>query len=97
LVSTWGATMDFDFVDWDDPDHPTGNVEHVAEHGITQAEVESVLEGDGPEDARRTAPYRHTKEGWTTMGKYLVVVYESEESAGYIVVRPVTAYDVTPP
>jgi len=28
---------------WDDPDDPDGNVQHVAEHGLTIEDVEEVL------------------------------------------------------
>ena len=29
--------------DWDDPTDPDGNTAHIAEHGLTPDEVESVL------------------------------------------------------
>ena len=28
---------------WDDPDDPDGNVQHIAEHGLTIEDVEEVL------------------------------------------------------
>ncbi len=30
-------------VEWDDPNDPKGNVQHIARHSVTQAEVEYVL------------------------------------------------------
>ena len=38
---------------WDLDDDPEGNVQHIAEHGITKEEVEEVLENpDGIEASR---------------------------------------------
>ena len=36
--------MQFFQVIWDDEDNPEGNVQHVAEHGLTVEDVEHVLE-----------------------------------------------------
>ena len=36
--------MDFFRALWDDPDDLDGNVEHIAEHGLTIDDVEEVLE-----------------------------------------------------
>jgi len=37
--------MAFRWIIWDDEDDPRGNVQHIAEHGITTDEVESVVNG----------------------------------------------------
>jgi hypothetical protein len=35
--------MDFDLIAWDDDGDEQGNVRHIAEHGVTQDEVEDIL------------------------------------------------------
>ena len=35
--------MTFDFIEWDEPDDVPSNTAHIAEHGVTQDEVEEVL------------------------------------------------------
>lgn len=37
---------DFDAIDWDAEDDPTGNHAHCAEHGIDEHVVDEVLRGD---------------------------------------------------
>jgi hypothetical protein len=37
---------DFDAIDWDPEDDPTGNLAHCAEHGIDERVVDEVLSGD---------------------------------------------------
>jgi hypothetical protein len=42
--------MNFLRILWDAPDDPEGNVEHIAEHGLSIEDVEDVLENS---DRRR--------------------------------------------
>lgn len=75
---------------WDLPDDPDGNVQHIAEHGLTPMDVEQVLN-----NPRRSATSRSSRRpmvyGFTPSGEYIVVVYdEIDESTVY----PVTAYPV---
>ncbi len=37
---------DFDAIDWDPEDDPTGNHSHCAEHGVDERVVDEVLSGD---------------------------------------------------
>jgi uncharacterized DUF497 family protein len=78
---------------WDLDDDPDGNVQHIAEHGLTQDEVEEVLLS--PES---TSTSRATGQpmvfGSTSTGRYVVVVHEE---IAVDTLRPVTAYDVQPP
>jgi hypothetical protein len=37
---------DFDAIDWDPEDDPTGNHAHCAEHGVDERVVDEVLSGD---------------------------------------------------
>ncbi len=84
----------FDYVDWDDEDHPTGNVAHIAEHGVTPEEVEDLLDSPESRPGISDSSRRPTLQGYTSSGRFLFVVYEIEvdSQTGIIVVRPVTAY-----
>jgi uncharacterized DUF497 family protein len=81
---------------WDLEEDPDGNVEHIAEHDISIAEVEEVV-CDGYEStvASRSSG-RPTVFGWTSTGKYLAVVFEIvDESRPQVYV--VTAFEAPPP
>jgi hypothetical protein len=87
---------DFDFIDWDDPGDPGGNVRHIADNGVTVGEVEEILDSpEGRDDVSRSTG-RPVRFGWTSTGKHLIVVYEAEDDGGFVIVRPVTAYEVPP-
>jgi hypothetical protein len=45
--------MKFLYVIWDDDDQPDGNVQHIAEHGLTIEDVEYVLENPTREGISR--------------------------------------------
>ena len=78
---------------WDDPDDPQGNVEHIAEHGLTVDEVEYVLESPTAE-ARSDSSRRPCCFGYTPADEYIIVIYERiDEDTIY----PVTAYHVPEP
>ena len=85
--------MDFLRVIWDDDDDPTGNVQHIAEHGLTVEEVVEVLENPTSEGTS-TSSGRPCVWGHTLEDVFLIVVYEriDEES-----IRVVTAYEVPEP
>jgi uncharacterized DUF497 family protein len=71
-------------------DDPAGNVQHCAEHGVTQEEVEEVFENATDADVSRSTglPVIFGK----TRGKrHLMVVYEQVDED---TVYPVTAYEV---
>ncbi len=75
---------------WDLDDDPEGNVQHIAEHGISKAEVEEVLENpDGVETSRSSG--RPIAFGETSTGRIIAVVYEEIDED---IVYPVTAYEV---
>jgi uncharacterized DUF497 family protein len=79
---------------WDE--EPEGNVEHIAEHGLTVDEVESVLLDTTLQSWRSRSTQRPCKFGWTHTGRYIVVLWDvvhEEPRAIY----PVTAYEVPPP
>lgn len=86
----------FDLIAWDDPGDEDGNLAHMAEHGVTVEEVEEVLESpDARDDVSRSSD-RPIRFGWTTTGKHLLVVYEVERESDWVIVYPVTAYEVPP-
>jgi hypothetical protein len=78
---------------WDDPDDPEGNVQHVAEHGLTIDEVEHVLENPTAEGTSQSSG-RPCVFGFTAAGEYIIVIYEEPQSG---VAYPVTAYEVPEP
>ncbi len=71
-------------------DGPNGNVEHIAEHGVTPEEVEQVLSEPIATETSRTTG-RPVVFGFTASGRFLVVVYEPMDET---TVYPVTAFDV---
>ncbi len=77
---------------WDWEDDPEGNVQHIAEHGITQDEVEEALANVLDEQASRSSE-RPMVFGETAAGRLLVVVYEIEHLDGDGYLYPITAYD----
>ncbi len=82
--------MIFDAIIWDLDDDPNGNVQHCADHGITQDEVEEVLQNATDADVSRSSG-RPVVFGDTVSGRHLMVVYdEIDEDTVY----PITAYEV---
>jgi uncharacterized DUF497 family protein len=79
--------MEFLTIIWDDG--PGGNVEHVAEHGLTPEDVEEVLNDPTERTTSRTSGgplYR----GLTSDGRYLTVVFERVDRD---TIRPITAWE----
>lgn len=86
--------MRFESIIWDLDDNPDGNVRHVAEHGLTPEEVESVLQNPANPVAISRSTGRPVVWGTTHTGRYIVVVYEEvldDPRTAY----PVTAYEPT--
>jgi hypothetical protein len=79
---------------WDD--EPGGNVEHIAEHGLTSEEVESVLLDDSIPTAYSDSSGRPCKFGHTFTGKYIIAVW-SEVDDDPRTIYPETAYEVPEP
>ena len=53
---------------WDLADDPEGNLQHIAEHGITRDEVEEVLRGGYEDSTFSRSSDRPMTFGWTTTG-----------------------------
>jgi hypothetical protein len=82
------------FINWDDEDDPQGNVQHIAEHGLTVAEIEEVLRDPNSTDGISRSSGRPVRFGQTADGKYILVAYDIE-CEDPLVIFPVTAYEVT--
>ena len=83
--------------DWDDADDPDGNSAHVAEHGMTESEVESVLLGAFTRHDSSASTGRPIAFGTTLTGRFIAVVYEVLNLEDPLIIRPITAYDVSEP
>lgn len=67
-----------------------GNVQHIAEHGITKAEVLEVLAQPEAREQSRSSG-RPVAIGATSTGRTILVVYDEIDDD---TVYPVTAYDL---
>ena len=75
---------------WDLDDDPEGSVQHIAEHGISKAEVEEVLRSPTGIESSRSSQ-RPIAFGVTSTGRLIAVVYETvDEDTAY----PITAFEV---
>lgn len=83
--------IEFDLIAWD----PDGNVQHIAEHDLTTDEVDAVLDDPSAEDVSQSSG-RPVVFGWTPTGRFIEVVYEIEKAGGYVILHPITAYEVPP-
>ena len=88
--------IEFDYIDWDDPDDEDGNVRHIAENGVTVEEFEELLDSPTASDDISRSSGRPVRFGWTSTGKHLLIAYEIEDDGEFVIVRPVTAYEVDP-
>ncbi len=84
--------MPYSSVIWDLEDDSDGNVQHIALHGITQDEVEEVLQNAMDADISQSSG-RPIVFGDTSTGKHILVVFEEIDAD---TVYPITAYEVPP-
>jgi uncharacterized DUF497 family protein len=85
--------MNIQIIIWDLEDDPFGNVEHIAEHGVTIEEVEEVLLDASSSQSTSRSSGEAIMFGHTTAGRSLAVVFEHVDD-NPLTVRPITAYDV---
>ena len=71
---------------------PGGNVEHIADHGLTPEDVEVVI-FNPLETTVSHSSGRPVAAGYTSDGRLVFVVYEEIDDG---TVYPVTAYEVDP-
>ncbi len=87
--------MEFVEFIWDLPNDPRGNIQHIAEHGVTAEEAEEVVrEGYVAAEASRSSGLP-TAVGWTSTGKRLAVIFEVADPS-QPTVYVLTAYETTP-
>ncbi len=75
---------------WDDDDDPDGNVQHIAQHGLTVEDVEHVLENPEDETTLRRSD-RPCFFGYTPAGEYIIIIFEIADDD---TIYPITAYEV---
>ena len=68
-----------------------GNIDHLAEHGISMDDFEHVFDNCEDEDESRSSG-RPIRFGYTEDGRYIAVVFEWVDDD--MTVLPVTAYEV---
>src|SRR5579863_8921889 len=70
-----GARMDLRdaLIDWDEPDDQEGNTCHVAEHGLTSDEVDSVLFDENTTFDLSGSSGRPIAFGMTSTGRFIAV------------------------
>jgi hypothetical protein len=67
-----------------------GNIEHIAEHGLSTADIEHVMEHFVEEKVSRSSG-RPVRFGFTPDGRYIAVVFEWIDD---VTVFPVTAFEI---
>jgi uncharacterized DUF497 family protein len=78
---------------WDDLANPSGNRQHVRDHGLTEDEVESVLlDDDVSVKPNRSRPDHCLVSGYTYTGRYIEVSWEILDEK-LQVIRPITAFE----
>ena len=81
----------FDFIHW-----KPHIVRHVAHNGLSTDEVEDVLyEPASQRTNSNSPPFRPARIGNTSTGKHIIVVFDEFEDGGYVIIEPVTAYEIS--
>lgn len=75
---------------WDLDDDPDGNVQHIAEHGVSREEFEQVVLHPHTLDRSRSTG-RRIAIGDTLTGRILIVVFDELDDS---TIYPITAYDL---
>ncbi|MBX9787883.1 MAG: hypothetical protein K2Y37_03130 [Pirellulales bacterium] len=78
---------------WDLPDDPQGNVQHIAQHGLTVDDVEDVLYSRDSVTSFSRSSGQPITFGYTTGGEHIAVVWELV-AADPRTIYPITAYAV---
>ncbi|MDE2505858.1 MAG: hypothetical protein KGM43_01485 [Planctomycetota bacterium] len=80
---------------WDMEDDPTGNVQHVAEHGLTVEEIEAVLFDEARSEDVSDSSGLPIVFGWTQTERHIAVVYDIIDRDP-LMIRVVTAFESEP-
>jgi hypothetical protein len=84
-------------VDWDDPDDADGNTAHIAEHDLTPPEVEAALFDENTTFDLSDSSGRPIAFGSTDTGRFIAIVFEVQNLSDPLIIRPITAYEVSEP
>lgn len=85
--------MDYSRFFWDEDDDPNGNVQHIAEHDLTVADVEEVLVAPVSEGQSNSSGFPAIW-GYVPDGRFIIVVFEEIDDD---TIRVITAYEVPEP
>jgi uncharacterized DUF497 family protein len=85
--------MNIQVIIWDLDDDLWGNVQHIAEHGVTIEEVEEVLLDACSTQSTSRSSGEAIMFGRTAEGRPLAVVFAHVDD-NPLTVRPITAYEV---
>jgi hypothetical protein len=77
---------------WDDEDDPQGNVEHIAQNGVSMEDFELILTDPRSLRGRSRSSGRNAAWGRLPNGREIFIVYDIE-STDPLVIRPITAYE----
>ena len=88
--------IDFDYIEWDAEDDPRCNTKHIADNGLSQTEVEDVLDDARSRGVQSRSSGRPAVIGETSTSKTIIVVYERHKDAGIVVILPVNACEIEP-
>jgi uncharacterized DUF497 family protein len=77
---------------WDEESDPVGNVQHIAQNGITMEEFEFILTDHRSQRGKSRSSGRATAWGILPDGREVVIVFDIE-STNPLAIRPVTAYE----
>ena len=75
---------------WDLEDDPDGNVQHLADHGVSREEFEEIIFHPHAFDRSRSTG-RHIAIGETSTGRTLIVVFDELDDS---TIYPITAYEL---
>lgn len=89
--------MEDALIDWDAAEDADGNTLHIGEHGLTTDEVESVLHDPNASHDVSGSSGRPIAFGTTNTGRFIAVVYEVLNLDDPLILRPITAYEVSEP
>jgi hypothetical protein len=77
---------------WDDEDDPDGNVQHIAQNGVSMEEFLFILTDDHSKRGRSRSSGRQTAWGELLDDREIIIVYDIE-STNPLVIHPITAYE----
>jgi hypothetical protein len=89
--------MHVDFIEWEDEGDPKSNIRHMAAHDVTPEEFVEILDATDRDDVEPSVshPSNWTILGETDAGRTVRIVFEMDDSGGFVYIRPITGYEPT--